>query len=86
MKKLLDKANVHSAFEVSLVFKGAFASAEIMVGLLIYLITPQFVLELIQTITQTGLTEDPRDFVARHLLHAAQDMSISGQHFAAFYD
>jgi uncharacterized membrane protein len=85
MKKLLDKANVHAAFEVSLVLKGAFALTEIIVGLLTYLVTPQFVLDLVQTITQTELTEDPRDFVASHLLHAAQDMSLSGKHFAAFY-
>jgi uncharacterized membrane protein len=39
----------------------------------------------VQTITRTELTEDPRDFVANQLLHAAQGMSVSGQRFAAFY-
>jgi uncharacterized membrane protein len=29
--------------------------------------------------------EDPRDFVANYLSHAAQDLSVSSQHFAAFY-
>ena len=32
-----------------------------------------------------GLTEDPRDFVANYLLHAAQGLSASSQHFTAFY-
>ncbi len=85
MKKSLNKANVHAAFEVGLVLKGAFALAEISGGLLTYLVTPQFVLDLVRTITQTELTEYPRDFVASHLLHAAQDMSVSGKHFAALY-
>ena len=85
MKQLLDKANVHAAFRMSLVLKGAIALTEVAAGFLAYLVTPQFVLNLVQTITRTELTEDPRDFVANQLLHAAQGMSVSGQRFAAFY-
>lgn len=85
MKKLLDEKNMHAAFEVSLALKGAFALAEVVAGLLTYLVTPQFVLDLVHAITKTELTEDPRDFVASHLLHAAQNLSVSSQHFAAFY-
>lgn len=81
----LDKANVHAAFRVSLVLKGAIALAEVAAGLFTYLVTPQFVLDLVQAITRTELTKDPRDFVANYLLHAAQGMSVSGQHFAALY-
>jgi uncharacterized membrane protein len=85
MKQLLDQANVRAAFRMSLVLKGAFALAEVAAGSLAYLVTPQFVLNLVQSITRTELTEDPRDFVGNHLLHAAQGMSVSGQRFAAFY-
>ena len=85
MKQLLDKTNVHAAFRMSLVLKGAFALAEVAAGSLAYLVTPQFVLKLVQSITRTELTEDPRDYVANHLLHAAQGMSLSGQRFAAVY-
>ncbi len=85
MKKLLDEKNIHVAFEVSLALKGVFALAEIAAGLLTYLITPQFVFDLIRTITRTELTEDPQDFVASYLFHAAQNLSVSSQHFAAFY-
>jgi uncharacterized membrane protein len=85
MKKLLDEKNVHLAFEVSLTLKGVFELAEIAAGLVTYLITPQFMLNLVQTITRTELTEDPRDFVATHLVHAAQGLSVSSQHFAALY-
>lgn len=85
MKRLLNEKSLHVAFEVSLALKGVFALSEVAAGLFAYLVTPQFVLELAQAITRTELTEDPRDFVAFHLLQAAQDLSISSQHFAGFY-
>lgn len=85
MKRFLDKKSVHVIFEVSLAIKGAFALAEIVAGLLTSLVTPQFILHLVRVITRTELTEDPRDFVATHLVHAAQDLSVSSQHFTTFY-
>lgn len=85
MKKLFDDQNVHVAFAVSLALKGAFAAVEVIAGVFVYFVAQQFVLDLVQVITRTELTEDPRDFVANYLLHAAQNLSVSSQHFAAFY-
>ena len=85
IKKLFDENNVHVAFETSLTLKGAFALAEIAASIFAYVVTTQFLLDLVHAVTRTELTEDPRDFVANYLLHAAQDMSVSSQHFAAFY-
>ena len=85
IKNLFDEKNVHVAFEISLTFKGAFALAEIAAGIFAYFATRQFLLGLVHAITRTELTEDPRDFVANYLLHAAQGMSVSSQHFTAFY-
>jgi uncharacterized membrane protein len=85
MTTLRDEKHMHIAFEASLVLKGAFALAEISAGLFTYLVTPKIVFDLVQAITRTELTEDPRDFVAGHLVHAAQGLSVSGQHFVAFY-
>ncbi len=84
-KKLFDEKNVHVAFEISLLFKGAFALVEIAASIFAYFVTTQFLLDLAKVITQTELTEDPRDFVANYLLHAAQGLSVSSQHFTAFY-
>jgi uncharacterized membrane protein len=58
---------------------------EILAALATALVTPGFVLALVQAVTRTELTEDPRDWLANHLLHAAQDFSVSSQHFAALY-
>ena len=75
---LLQK-NAHAAFVISLAFEGAFSLAEIAAGMFAYFVTQRFLLDLVQVITQTELTEDPRDFVAHYLLQAAQGLSVSGQ-------
>ena len=85
LKKLLGANIVHVAFELSLALKGAFALAEIAASIFAYFVTRQFLLDLVHAIVRTELTEDPRDFVANYLLHAAQGLSVSSQHFTAFY-
>jgi uncharacterized membrane protein len=85
IKRLFDQNRVHFAFEISLMFKGAFALAEIATSIFAYVVTTQFLLDLARVITRTELTEDPRDFVANYLLDAAQGLSVSSQHFTAFY-
>lgn len=85
IKKLLDEKNVHAAFEISLVLKGAFALTEITASIFAYFVTRQFLLDLVHAITRTELTEDPRDFIANHIFNAAHGLSVSSQHFAALY-
>lgn len=85
IKNLFDEKKLHAAFEVSLALKGAFSLAEVGVAIFAYFTTQQFLLDLVQVVTRTELTEDPHDFVASYLLQAAQGMSVSSQHFAAFY-
>jgi uncharacterized membrane protein len=85
LMKMFSEKNVHVAFEISLALKGVFALAEIGAGIFAYFTTTQFLLDLVHIITRAELMEDPRDFVANYLSHAAQDLSVSSQHFAAFY-
>ncbi len=85
IKKLFDEKNVHVAFEISLMLKGAFALAEIAAGLFAYFVTREFLFNLVNIITRAELTEDSRDFVANFLLHSAQGLSVSSQLFTAFY-
>lgn len=84
-KKSFDERKVHLVFEISLLLKGAFALAEIVGGIVAYFVTRQFLLDLVNVVTQEELIEDPRDFIANHLLVGAQNLSIGGRHFAAFY-
>lgn len=85
IKKPFEERKVHLAFEISLLLKGAFALAEIVGGIAVYFVTRQFLLDLVNAATQEELTEDPRDFIANHLLLGAQSLSIGARHFAAFY-
>lgn len=84
-EKLLAEKNIHLVFEASLIFKGLFALLEIIGGIAVYWVSQHALLDLVQAITQAELAEDPRDLVANHLLHLAQNLSIGAQHFTAFF-
>ena len=85
MKKLFEEKTLHLAFEIALAFKGLFSLLEILSGIFAYFVTQQFLLKVVLALTQEELTEDPRDFVAHYLLKAAQNFSISTQHFTSYY-
>jgi uncharacterized membrane protein len=82
---MVNQKKLHVAFEISLVLKGAFALAELAAGIFAYFVTREFLLNFVHAITRTELTEDPDDFVSNYLLHAAHGLSVSSQHFVAFY-
>lgn len=46
--RLLEEKNIHFAFEVSLLLKGAFAVAEVLTGIGVYLVTQQFIFRLVE--------------------------------------
>lgn len=83
--RFLEEKNIHLAFEVSLVLKGAFAIAEIVTGIGLYFVTQQFVFKLVERITREELLEDPRDLVANYLFQSAQHFSVSTRNFTVIY-
>jgi uncharacterized membrane protein len=83
--RLLEEKNIHFAFEVSLILKGAFAVAEIVTGIGVYFVTQQFVFRVVERITRAELLEDPRDAVANYLFQSAQNFSVSTRNFTALY-
>lgn len=82
---MLQEKNIRIIFYASLVFKAVFAGLEAVVGTIAAFVSQHAILGLVQLATQEELAEDPRDIVANYLLHAAQQLSISAQHFAALY-
>lgn len=76
---------IHQAFRISVILKGLHAITEIAGGLVFYLISAPTILHWVNLLTQDELTEDPRDFVANHLLAAAQHLTGATQSFYAFY-
>lgn len=86
LNKLLDnEKRIHLIFEISLILKAIFAAFEVLGGVLAYFISQQFLVKMVTLITQGELAEEPRDFISNYLLHAAQNLSISTQHFTGLY-
>lgn len=81
----MNEQRVHQIFEVSLLLKGAHALIECVGGLLLALVSTSTIVSLVNRLTQEELVEDPHDFIASHLMNAANHFSVGTQHFYAFY-
>jgi len=65
--------------------KGAHALIECIGGVALYLVSTGTIEALVNRATQEELLENPKDFVATHLLTAAQQFSVGTKTFYAFY-
>jgi len=83
--RLFSEQNTHRIFEVSLLFKGAFAAAEVLAGISAYFVTQQFLLQVLERLMRKELLEDPRDFIANYLLASVDHFSLSTRNFTAAY-
>lgn len=81
----MNEARVHQLFAVSVLLKGAHSLIECIGGILLAVIGTSSIHQLVSRFTQYELAEDPRDFIATHLLQFSQSFSVSTQHFYAFY-
>ena len=81
----LGEHRIHQIFRVSIILKGLHALIEIVGGLLFYFVSAQSILLWVNLLTQDELIEDPRDFVATHLLNAAEHLTGATQTFYAYY-
>jgi uncharacterized membrane protein len=81
----MNERRIHQIFEISVLLKGAHALIECIGGLVLAFVSTSAIQNLVNSLTQDELIEDPNDFVATHLLSLAQDFTVSTQHFYAFY-
>ncbi len=72
-------------FRVSVMLKGLDAVLEIAGGIALWAVSPGFVVRVVGLLTQDEIAEDPHDFVANHLRHAASHFSLTSEHFMAIY-
>jgi uncharacterized membrane protein len=77
---LLDRA-----FAVGIILKGLDGVLEVVGGVLLLVISPTTIDQLSRFLTQHELSEDPHDFLATHLLHAAGGLTGSSLQFGAAY-
>jgi len=75
----------HVAFEIGIFLKALNGAAEIVLGVLLYLVPSSAVSHTLARATQHELSEDPSDFIATHLLRLSKQFSASTQLFAAAY-
>lgn len=72
-------------FRYSVLLKGLDAVLEIVGGIALWFISPEFIVRLTALLTRGELSEDPRDLVSNYLRHAANRLSLGGEHFIAIY-
>jgi len=77
---LLDRA-----FAVGIILKGLDGVLEVVGGVLLLVVKPSTIDQLSRALTQHELSEDPHDFLATHLLHAAGSLTGSSLEFGALY-
>jgi uncharacterized membrane protein len=71
-------------YRVSLVLKGIDGALELIGGLLLLLVSPATMDRVARTLFQHELSEDPNDFVARHVLHMTANLHAT-RFFGAVY-
>jgi uncharacterized membrane protein len=72
-------------FKISVILKGVDGALETIGGLILLFIRPATLTQLARTLTQHELSQDPHDFVARHLLRSTQHLTHGATLFAAVY-
>jgi hypothetical protein len=75
----INEHRIHQIFQVSVLLKGAHALIECVGGIALALISTSTITDLVNRLIQEELIEDPKDFVATHLLGWAQSFSV-GEH------
>jgi|SRR5579859_410896 len=81
----MNERRIHQIFEASILLKGAHALIECIGGLALAVVSTNAIANLANLLTQEELVEDRSDIIATRLLRLAQHLTVSTQHFYAFY-
>lgn len=81
----MNERRIHRVFEMSVLLKGAHSVIECLGGLLLLIVSNDFIHRLVGLLTQHEIVEDPNDLVAGTLISLVQSFSVSTQNFYAFY-
>ena len=79
------KAALHVAYLAGIGLKGLDGLLEMAGGAVLLLISRPAIVHLAEFLVQGELSEDPRDFIATHALHAAKNLSPGAQQFVSAY-
>ena len=76
---------VSGAFDIGVVLKGIDGVLEIVGGLFLLVVPLSSIKRFLIWATGKELSEDPKDFVATHLVHLANTLSVSGYRLTIVY-
>ena len=85
MSRFKARGALDRIFEIGIILKGLDGVLETIGGLLLLAITPATINRLAAKLTQHELSEDPKDFIANHLLGYTHGLTGSAVTFAAVY-
>jgi len=77
--------SLDDTFKVSVTLKGIDGALEIIGGTILLFVRPHTIQQWARTLTQHELSQDPHDFIARHILHSAGQLTHGSTAFAAIY-
>ncbi len=72
-------------FEIAIIAKGLNGVVELIGGVLLLLVSPGMINHAVIAFTRAELSEDPKDFVATHLLQTADGLTGKAVLFGAAY-
>ncbi|MDI7774766.1 DUF2127 domain-containing protein [Asticcacaulis sp. EMRT-3] len=81
----MNEIRIRQIFNISLILKGIHALVECAGGIVLAVVSTKAIALFVNNITQEELVEDPKDFVATHLLAIAHNFSINTKTFYAIY-
>ncbi|HEY5169606.1 MAG TPA: DUF2127 domain-containing protein [Thermoleophilia bacterium] len=76
---------VGQAFDIGVLLKGLDGVLEILGGLFLLLVPLRDVRRFLIWVTGHELNQDPKDFIATHLVHLANTLSVSGYRLTIAY-
>lgn len=77
-----EEKNIHQLFEIGIILKGVNALLEIALGALLLFVN---VGDIIQTLIDDALVDDPDNFIARHLQPLANNLTPGAEFYSAIY-
>ena len=81
----MQEKRIHQIFVASVLFKGIHAAIEIVGGIALCLVSTETIVRMINNWSYDELVEDPRDWIANHLLIFSRHFSVAEHNFYAFY-
>ena len=82
---VMSESTLDRTFRISITLKGLDGLLEIVGGVMLLFVAPATLQHWARSLTAHELAGDPHDFVARHLLHSASQLSHATTLFGAIY-